>query len=247
VRVEFFYLTRLSRVIITLSIFAISLGCSTVPEDTNPVKAALLAEPPREYVEQVERAFRKRVAFIDDREIDAYLTKLTTKLFSPGKSEIHVSLVSTTNAGYDPSVWVIPGGKIFFDIRILRTLHFENEIVSALAFAWERAEGIGFRERLINEAQHANIDPAKIWEFTLLENEQAIESAVDRIYKAGYDPRGLVNYFNHAPSRSKNQIESETESLKQKARRAVAFYAPLLNPVVRTEDFYKMRKRLGQL
>jgi hypothetical protein len=87
----------------------------------------------------------------------------------------------------------------------------------------------------------------KIWVFGSLENEHAIESAVDRIYKAGYDPRGLVSYFDRVPTKSKNQVESENEALKDKSRRTIAFYAPLLNPIVRTEDFYKMRKRLERL
>jgi len=225
----------------------LTAGCSTVPEGKDPAKAALLAEPPIEFLTQIELAFRKRVAFVEDREIEAYLTRLATRFLPPGKSEIHVSVVSTATAGYDPSVWVVPGGKIFFDVRVLRSLHFENEIASAMALAWERSEGVEFRERLIAEAGHTDPDPMKIWTFSLLENERAIESAVDRIYKAGYDPRGLVNYFDRVPTRTKNQLESDNESLKDKTRRTIAFYAPLLNPIVRTEDFYKMRKRLERL
>lgn len=222
-------------------------GCSTVPEGKDPAKAALLAQPPKEYVDQIELAFRKRIAFVDDKEIEAYLSRFANRLFPPGQTPIHVALVSTVSAGYDPSVWVVPGGKIFFDVRVLRALRFENEIASAMALAWERSEGTEFRERLITEAQGGNPDPMRIWVFSTLENERAIEGAVDRVYKAGYDPRGLVSYFDRVPSRSKNQLESDNEALKDKARRTIAFYAPLLNPIVRTEDFYKMRKRLERL
>lgn len=226
---------------------AIGPACSTVPDEKDPAKAALLAEPPKEFIGQIELAFRKRVAFVDDGEIESYLSRLATRLFPPGKSEIQILLVSTASAGYDPSVWVVPGGKIFFDVRVLRTLRFENEIAGAMALAWERAEGVEFRERLIQVSSGADPDPAKIWVFGSNENERAIEGAVDRIYKAGYDPRGLVNYFDRIPTRTKGQLESENESLKDKARRTIAFYAPLLNPIVRTEEFYKMRKRLERL
>jgi predicted Zn-dependent protease len=233
--------------LVLLASFIGAPACSTVPAGKDSAKAALLAEPPKELIAQVELAFRKKVAFIDDKTIESYLSRLATRLFPPGKSPLQVSLVSTTSAGYDPSVWVVPGGKIFFDVRVLRALHFENEIASAMALAWERSEGTGFRERLIEEASHANPDPMKIWLFSLRENESAIEAAVDRIYKAGYDPRGLVNYFDRVPVRKKNQVESDTEALKDKARRTIAFYAPLLNPIVRSDDFYKMRKRLEHL
>jgi hypothetical protein len=227
--------------------FGFGSGCSTVPEEKDSAKAALLAEPPKEFIAQIELSFRRRVAFVDDKEIEKYLDRVATRLVPPGKSVIQVSLVSTASAGYEPSVWVVPGGKIFFDVRVLRALHFENEIASALALAWDRAEGTEFRDRLIQEAAHADPDPMKIWTFSLLENERAIESAVDRIYKAGYDPRGLVNYFDRVPTKTGNQMESMNEGLKDKSRRTIAFYAPLLNPIVRTEDFYKMRKRLERL
>ena len=223
-------------------------GCSTVPEGKDPAKAALLAEPPKEYLDRIDLAFRKRVAFMDDRPIEAYLTRLATRLFPPGKDPVRISLVSTVSAGYVPSVWVAPGGRIFFYGGVLRALRFENEIAAAIAFAWERSEGTEFRERLIAEAQRAAPDPTRIWVFSELENEAAIEGAVDRTYKAGYDPRGLVSYFDRVPSeKAKGQFDSETEVLKDKTRRTIAFYAPLLNPIVRTEDFYKMRKRLERL
>lgn len=235
------------KIVVLLVAFAAGLGCSSVPEEKDPKKAALLAEPPKEFIAQIELAFRRKVAFVDDKEIEAYLGRLATRLFPPGKTGVEVSLVSTSSAGYEPSVWVVPGGKIFFDVRVLRALHFENEIASAIALAWERSEGGDFRERLIQEASRADPDPMKIWVFGILENERAIEAAVDRIYKAGYDPRGLVNYFERTPTKTKHQLESENEALKDKTRRTIAFYAPLLNPIVRTEDFYKMRKRLERL
>lgn len=222
-------------------------GCSSVPEEISPAQAALLAEPPKEFVNQIELAFRRRIAFIDDKVIEGYLVRLATRLFAPGKNQIRISLVSTSSAGYEPSVWALPGGEIFFDIRVLRLLRFENEIASAIALAWERSEGKEFRERLLQESIHSDPDPMKIWVFSSPENDRAIEGSVDRIYKAGYDPRGLVNYFGRILSKAKNQLESENESLKDKTRRTIAFYSPLMNPIVRSEDFYKMRKRLEKL
>ncbi len=223
-------------------------GCSSVPEESRKqAQAALLADPPRQFLEQVELSFRKKVAFIDDAPITQYLQKLSARVFPPGRNPIHIELVSTVVAGYEPSVWVIPGGQIFFDVRVLRSLRFENEIAAALSLAWDRSEGPEFRERLIAEAAKSVSDPLLIWSFSDVENQRAIEASVERLYKAGYDPRGLVNYFERVPAKRRGLVESETELMKEKARRAIAFYAPLLNPIVRTEDFYKMRKRLERL
>ncbi len=222
-------------------------ACSSVPEDKMSPESALLADPPAELVKQVELSFRKRIAFIDDSQITRYLQRLTTRVFPPGRKSFDVEVVSTAVAGFAPSVWATPGGKIFFDIRVLRALKFENEIAAALSFAWDRSEGVEFRERLIQEAARADPDPMRVWIFGEVENQRAIEASVGRLYKAGYDPRGLVSYFDRIPNRSTQAVDSETETLKDKTRRAITFYAPLLNPIVRTEDFYKMRKRLERL
>ncbi len=223
-------------------------ACSTVPEDpTNPAKAALLAEPPREFSAAVETGLRKKLVFVNDTEINHYLARLGARLFAPGKDPISIELVNGNASGFEPSVWVVPGGKIFVDLRILKMMRFENEIAAAMAFGWDRSEGSEFRTRLIDEASGANPDPAKVWSFSDSENQKAIESSIDRMYKAGYDPRGLVSYFDRLPIKSKIRSESEQDLLKDKARRTIAFYAPLLNPIVRTEEFYKMRKRLEHL
>lgn len=222
-------------------------ACSSVPSEDSPEHAALLANPPKEIVGRVESAFLKNVAYIEDAEIKSYLKTIISRLFPSNKKPYQIAIVSTTTAGYEPSVWVVPGEKIFFDVRILRAMKFENEIASAFALAWERAEGAEFRGRLLREGGKPDPDASFVWQFGELENQRAVEAAVDRIYKAGYDPRGLVNYFDRIPERVKGTPDPENEFLKSKARRTITFYAPLLNPIVRTEGFYKMRKRLERL
>lgn len=221
-------------------------GCSTVPEEMSPAKAALLAEPPREFSSAAEIGLRKRMTFIEDTEINNYLTKITGRLFTPGKYPISMELVNATSVGYAPSIWVVPGGNIFVDIRVLRSMHFENELAAAIALAWSRSEGTEFRERMIEMASSGDPDPEKIWTFGSLENQKAIEPSVARLYRAGYDPRGLITYFDRVSLKSKMRPDSDQDLLKDKVRRAIALYAPLINPTVRTEEFYKMQKRLDK-
>lgn len=222
-------------------------GCSSVPDEMSPAKAALLAEPPQKFSTAVEAGLRKRMTVIEDLEINRYLMRIAARLFLPGKYPISIELVNETPSGFEPSVWAIPNGKIFIDIRVLKLMRFENEIAAALALGWDRSEGAAFRERMIEEASNTDPDPTKIWAFGNSENTKAIESSIERIYRAGYDPRGLVSYFDRLSTNPKKRLDSESDLLKDKARRTIAFYAPLLNPIVRTEEFYKMRKRLGKL
>ncbi len=237
----------LKNVFILFLALIVSVGCSNVPVERTALAHDLLTEPPKEFSGAVETSFRKHITLVQDPEINQYILKVSGRIFSLIKTPISIELISTTSQGYAPSFWVIPGGKIFVDLRALKVLHFENEIAAALALAWERSEGSGFRGRLIEEAGSADPDALRIWVYTEDESQRAIEKAISRIYKAGYDPRGIVTYFDRISYKAKMRGDSENDHLKETARRILSSYAPLLNPIVRTEDFYKMRKRLERL
>jgi hypothetical protein len=239
----------LRRSIACACLFALSaLGCSTVPEDSAKRNESWQGSAPSEFSSRIEASFRKRVTVLKQPEIEAYLAKIADRLFSPARNPVRVELVSGANAELEPSVWAIPGGTLFFDVRLLRALRFENEIAAALSLAWHRADGKEFRERMITEAGKADPRPETLWKFEEAEDYRSIEATVDRMYKAGYDPRGLVSYFDRIPMRTKKErTDPKNESLKDKARRTLSFYAPLMNPIVRTEDFYRMRKRLERI
>lgn len=70
-----------------------------------------------------------------------------------------------------------------------------------------------------------------------LENGSA-ELAIDRLYQAGIDPRGVVA----VAERQKADAQKISD-----ARARIAIYPPLRNPVVSTEAFSAMMRRLKQL
>lgn len=224
-------------------------GCSTVPNDgSGPAKAALLSNPPHSYVEKVDVGFRNQVGVIEAPEVTAYLDKVAQRLFKANVNPLpRVQLVSAGTSGYEPSIWVLPGGKIYVDVAILKRLQFENELASGMAVSWDISEGTEFRERLLSEGAKPTAESQSVWAIGEVEYQRAIESAVDRIYKAGYDPRGLVSFFDRTSKKKGDDLDTDMEVRKEKARRTVAFYAPLLNPIVHTEDFHKMKKRLERL
>jgi predicted Zn-dependent protease len=237
-----------ARSAIALACFIALVACSTVPEETKRKTEALQGDAPSEFSARIENSFRKKVAFLHKPDIESYLTQVANRLFSASRQPLRVELVNASSARMDPSVWAIPGGTVLFDVRVLRALRFENEIAAALAFAWQRSNGVEFRERVIEEAGKADPQPNEIWKFGETENDRAIEASVERVYKAGYDPRGLVSYFDRTPAKATGaNAEPLNEAFKDKTRRTISFYAPLRNPIVRTEEFYRMRKRLDRL
>ena len=87
--------------------------------------------------------------------------------------------------------------------------------------------------------------------FSYSEQEQlaAAEEAVGVLYRAGFDPRGVVGLWEifkkhpaHSPFDSKM-----LEKLLDTTRRAIAQNAPLRNPVVRSQAFIAVEKRIRKL
>lgn len=64
------------------------------------------------------------------------------------------------------------------------------------------------------------------------------EPAIDRLYNAGFDPRGMIALLER----------QKADAAKiSRARARIAIYPPLRNPVVSTEAFSAMMRRLKQL
>lgn len=230
------------------------MACSAVPETLGSRGIERIAQIPPESRKRIDESLGKHFQIVEDGEIHDYLTNIARRLFSAVESagpSLRVQAVSFSGARAVPQTWMIPPTHGYVDERILKAMNFENEIAAGVAFEWERTQDIAFEKRFIAELDSPAPDYRKIYEFSEVEDLKAVEGAVDRMYRAGYDPRGLVTYFERmssfAKGRTATAFESRIPLLQEKARRTIAFYAPLLNPIVRTEDFYKIRKKLERL
>lgn len=239
-------------ILIALGLMA---GCSSVPPTLNERGVERISQIPPESRKKIERSIAKDFQSIEASEIHDYLSRIAKKLFPPVEASgdhLRILLVSSSvGIRSVPQIWMIPPAQGYIDERILKALQFENEIAAAIAFHWERTQDLGFEKRFVAELDQTNPDFRKIYEFSEVEDLKAIEGAVDRIYRSGYDPRGLVSYFERVSSltqgRTSTSFEERIPLLQDKARRTISSYAPLLNPIVRTEEFYKMRKKLERL
>ncbi len=88
-----------------------------------------------------------------------------------------------------------------------------------------------------------------LFHFTKEVHIRAFRSAVQMMYQAGYDPRGLVRLFEHYTQMDKRS-PYPTELLEQgieAIRQEISKYVPLKNPIVRTPGFYKMKQKVMSL
>ena len=79
-----------------------------------------------------------------------------------------------------------------------------------------------------------------------------MQGAVDILYGAGFDPRGLVTYYQKLESVS-DRLSSDLEDLDflrevtEACRHKIAASSPLRNPRKQTVKFKKVRERIREL
>jgi hypothetical protein len=219
-------------------------GCTSVPETLQEKGIERISQLPNSARAKIQISLKKSFAVVGAPEVHRYLSQVALRLLKPLDKNLSpkIQMVSS-NEQESPKLWIIPPDMGFVDQRILKSLEFENEIAALLAFNWERTQDIEFEKRFIAELDQVSPDFRKIYQFSENEDLKAVEGAVDILYNAGYDPRGLISVFNRKTSVNKDR----SVVLQDKARRTIAFYKPLINPTVRSQEFYQMRKKLDRL
>ncbi len=149
----------------------------------------------------------------------------------------------------------LPGTKIYLSVGLLKQVEFENEIAAAIAFELAHITNRHAVERLTNLS---NTRPGPIVDYTGPRGVMAfpeklllksIENAVEILYAAGYDPRGLLSVWERylVQPRQSHYDRSTLNHLIEATRSTLALYAPLRNPIVKSPSFFSVYKRLKRL
>jgi predicted Zn-dependent protease len=88
-----------------------------------------------------------------------------------------------------------------------------------------------------------------IFSFTDEAEIASAKDAVGILYRAGYDARGLISLcqvYQNNPEHSPHEKDTVSKLLEQ-ARQEIAHFPPLRNPVVRSQSFVLIQKRIRQL
>lgn len=227
-------------------VFAGAGGCSSVPETLREQGIEKISQIPPDARAKIQTSLKKSVEVINAPDIHRYLSSIAKKLIATDGKSITptIKLVRAKDGPPSkPKLWIVPPELGYVDERILKSIQFENEIAAIIAFNWERAQDGAFESRFITELDQPLPDFRNIYEFTEMEDLKAVEATIDRLYHAGYDPRGLITVFDRKTGTDKERIPL----LQDKARRTISFYKPLLNPIVRSNEFYQIKKKLEKL
>jgi len=172
--------------------------------------------------------------------------------------------------------FALPGNRIYLSAGLLRSIEFENELAAAIAVelghvlrrhalkrlqqnlekAAQGEEGspeFSSTEGLpLLEDQPKKVDyfgTRGIFSFSNEDHAAAAQEAVGILYRAGFDPRGLAALwarFSNNPEHSPHDLKT-VEKLAEATRHAIAQNAPLRNPVVRSQAFLSIQKRIRKL
>jgi predicted Zn-dependent protease len=91
--------------------------------------------------------------------------------------------------------------------------------------------------------------PSGVFSFSEQFELEAIEKAVDILYRAGYDSRGIVSFLQIlAKNEERSPFSKQSiDRYIEKARHEIASFAPIRNPIVSTQQFLMIQKRMKDL
>ena len=229
-------------------------SCGTVPERpevSQEEQVKIDVYQGRELSHGLERYLKVH----KDLEVTVFLRNLAQKLVdaTPALSVMPIGVLLIHSPDQLWQSYALPGNKLYLSIGLLKQMKFENEVAAVLAV--QLAHLLGRHVLKIQATSSKKILPSEylkkngLFAFGLNEHLEACETAVGILYRAGIDARGLVSLwtkYQENPQRSPYS-SLELENLMEKTRQTIALNLPLRNPVVRSEAFVKVKKRIDRL
>lgn len=185
---------------------------------------------------QLIEAVERRVHVVREPEVEMGLVRILQKVSHHSK----VLLTHGANSQSLPQSFALPNGTVLVAIQALKRLEYENEVAGLFAVVTSYAE-------LGNAWRSSN--PGDAFVFTYDDHVKATQQAIQKLYVSGYDPRGVLKVWQDwgAHLKEQNLQEWETRDLQAMCFTEIARLSPLKNPIVRSNDFVEIQKRIKRL
>lgn len=159
----------------------------------------------------------------------------------------------------------LPGNRFYLSRPFLKEISFENELAAALALEMghiikrhtlgrlEVLRDQGILPKSVDDGSQLSdsdyFGVAGVFSFSEENILEAIPIALDILYSSGYDPRGLSRYWEmHDQNIAHSSYEKNSiKKYLDKTRDLISKKSPLRNPIVRTEEFIQIKKRISKL
>ncbi len=208
-----------------------------------------------------------RLPAVQDMELQVYLRRIleTLAMASPELRDSPLGIQLYRDSQQRLTSYSIPGTRVFLSAQVLKVLRYESELASLLAYELSLLESGVLLARLgaALEIPELTAETLKVklpndppflgadgyFDFPLEARRAALKRAVGILYDAGYDPRGilaLIDAWKEAGKKSPWPLDELTDA-RIETRAELNTFPPLRNPVVRSEEFVKMLKRIERL
>jgi hypothetical protein len=230
--------------IIALLLPALCVGCAA-PERRNEISPSLREEQERVLADQWAREIQGILRTREDTVLEQKISEFSARLGLLIRPQI--TFFEGGSAMKLPPVFALPGHRWYFSSRALKGLKYDNELAAAIA----AAHALGERMRKDSVPVAVGSSPGKVALSIPVYSEadwRAVNARmVELLYQAGFDPRGVPQFWKKAASAWVGMSPDWGVLLQEDAHALISQRVPLVNPVVRTPEFGEIEKRLKQL
>ncbi len=188
----------------------------------------------------------------NDPAISRYLEELATALLhsSPSLNENPPRIRIIKDRGRHWRNYAFPGNRLYLSRSLLRSIKFENELAASIALELAHLDKRDVVTRYEKLPPNSNLfEEGGLFDFPPEAQRAALESAMEMMYQAGFDPRGMVRLlgrYQENPDQSPYN-EIMVKALMENSWQIIALHAPLRNPIIRSDRFLAVYQRMQKL
>lgn len=232
-------------VVVSLVTSGILCSCST-PETQKPITIEERLEKDTRVGSRVLSDLESQMKLVRDPKLSQFLQNLGNRVIA-GSAElqrhpVHVLLFRETSLSWHS--YSLPGHYVYLPFDQSKSFEFENIWASAIALELAHVYHRHFLDNVDSRPGVGFFGPNGWFSFTTEQQAQATSTAVDILYRAGFDVRGVIFFWQNVKVEVSNELRSK---LIEVARERSTHYPPLRNPIVRTNDFVRFQKRLQEI
>jgi len=141
-----------------------------------------------------------------------------------------------------------PGVVISVPVSFLHEIGFENELAAVIALELAQVERRELAREMEKNDHPTLFGELSVFHFSQKSRADSIDLGTKLMYSAGYDPRGMVSVFQKYAT---YYIDTDTATAPKElnyyvreAQKAKNEFMPSLQPIVRSNDFLRMKKEL---
>jgi predicted Zn-dependent protease len=241
---------RLSRLLLVCLLPLLIQSCSEVPLPAKvSVREQLVVDTMK--AKGLVAEFDKQARFDRQPAIEKYLQSVAQQIVLADEDLREETVMIRVHQDLKREwtrTFAFPGVMISLPKSFLSQVNFENELAALIALQLALVENRELAKSLEKQGQRPILGQGSIFNFSKTAMATSIETGTRMMYAAGYDPRGMVTLIQKHPgifvepdsASSKKDID---ELIKQ-AQKTKNEFMPSLQPIVRSNEFLKMKKDL---